>query len=159
MTDIDKIYECILDKTYQNKSEFEIILSDIEDKELVIGFIFDILLKHAAYEADKQSMLELIADVLGEMTPRDFIKKCHSDFIEKIEKINSDSLSINRFVIDALTLLVEHVDEDGNFIGTTYEFEKLLRACDSKEKLAKLKENLLAGELYEFIGLVDKYLL
>ena len=65
MTDIDKIYECILDKTYQNKSEFEIILSDIEDKELVVGFIFDILLKHAAYEADKQSMLELIADVLG----------------------------------------------------------------------------------------------
>lgn len=159
MTDIDKIYECIIDKTYQNKSQLEIILSEIEDRELVIGFIFDMLLKHSAYEIDKQSMLELMAETLGEMTPRDFIKNCHSGFIKKIDKINKDSLSVNSFVVEALMMLCDHVDEDGKFIGTTFEFEKLLRSCDSKAKLAKLKENLLEGELYEFIGLVDKYLL
>lgn len=159
MTDIDKIYECLLDKTYQKKSQFEIILSAIEDKELVIGFIFDLLLKHSAYEADKQTMLEIMATTLEEITPREFIKKCHESFLEKIQKINDNSLSVNRFVVEALTMLCEQVDEDGNFIGTTFEFEKLLRSCDSKAKLAKLKENLLEGELYEFIGLVDKYLL
>ena len=44
MTDLDKIYECLFDKTYQNKSQFEIVLSYIEDKELAVGFIFDIVL-------------------------------------------------------------------------------------------------------------------
>lgn len=159
MTDLDKIYDCILDKTYQNKSQLEIILSQIEDRELVVGFIFDMLLKHSTYEVDKQSMLELMAEILGEMTPREFIKNCHNIFIEKIKKINDDSLSVNIFIVDALTSLYSTVDTDGKFTGPTEGFEKLLSECDSKTKLVKLKENLLEAELYEFIGLIDKYLL
>lgn len=149
MTDLDKIYGCILDKTYKNKAQFEIIISQIEDTDLVIGFIFDMLLKHAAYEVDKQSMLELMADTLGEMKPRDFIKDCHNSFLEKIEKINEDSMTGSIFIVNALSAL---------YTGT-FEFEKVVSECDGKEHLSKLKENLLEAELYEFIGIVDKYLL
>jgi hypothetical protein len=93
MSDLDKIYDCILDKTYQNKSQLEIILSHIEDRELVVGFIFDMLLKHSTYEVDKQSMLELMAETLGEMTPREYIKDCHNTFTEKIKKIKHPDTS------------------------------------------------------------------
>lgn len=149
MSDLDKIYDCILDKTYQNKSQLEIILSHIEDRELVVGFIFDMLLKHSTYEVDKQSMLELMAETLGEMTPREFIKTCHNSFLEKIKKINEDSLSGNIFIVDALGAL---------YNGTSVEFEKVVSECENKDNLNKLKNNLLEAELYEFIGIVDKYI-
>lgn len=150
MSDLDKIYDCILDKTYQNKSQLEIILSHIEDRELVVGFIFDMLLKHSTYEVDKQSMLELMAETLGEMTPREYIKDCHNTFTEKIKKINEDSLSGNIFIVDAISAL---------YNGTSVEFEKVVSKCENKDNLNKLKNYLLDAELYEFIGLVDKYLL
>lgn len=158
MTDLDKIYECLIDKTYQNKAEFEIVLSDIEDKELAVGFIFDLLLKHTAYEADKQTMLELIAETLGEMTPREYIKDCHDRFMEKIKKMNDESLVGNRFVMDALTALLLVADSEGNLTGPTDKFEKVVSESKSKEHLKKLKEHLLESELYEVIGIVDKYL-
>lgn len=150
MSDLDKIYDCILDKTYQNKSQLEIILSHIEDRELVVGFIFDMLLKHSTYEVDKQSMLELMAETLGEMTPREYIKDCHNTFTKKIKKINEDSLSGNIFIVDAISAL---------YNGTIVEFEKVVSKCENKDNLNKLKNHLLDAELYEFIGLVDKYLL
>ena len=149
MTDLERIYECLIDKTYQNKAQFEIILSQIEDRELVVGFIFDILLKHVAYEADRQTMLELMATTLGEMVPRDFIKECHDVFLEKIKKVNEESMSENLFVVDALGAL---------YRGTLEDFEKVVSECESKEHLNKLKKNLLDSELYEYIGIVDKYL-
>jgi hypothetical protein len=149
MTDLDKIYGCILDKTYKNKTQFEIIISQIEDTDLAIGFIFDMLLKHVTYEVDKQSMLELMADTLGEMKPRDFIKECHNSFLEKIKKINEDSMVGNMFIVNALSAL---------YTGTIVEFEKVVSECEGKEHLSKLKENLLEAELYEFIGIVDKYI-
>jgi hypothetical protein len=149
MSDLDKIYDCILDKTYQNKSQLEIILSHIEDRELVVGFIFDMLLKHSTYEVDKQSMLELMAETLGEMTPREYIKDCHDVFLEKIKKVNEESMSENLFVVDALGAL---------YRGTSEDFEKVVSECKSKEHLNKLKQNLLDSELYEYIGIVDKYL-
>ena len=150
MSDLDKIYDCILDKTYQNKSQLEIILSHIEDRELVVGFIFDMLLKHSTYEVDKQSMLELMAETLGEMTPHEYIKDCHNTFTEKIKKINEDSLSGNIFIVDAISAL---------YTETIVEFEKVVSKCENKDNLNKLKNHLLDAELYEFIGLVDKYLL
>jgi len=156
MTDLDKIYECLFDKTYQNKSQFEIVLSYIEDKELAVGFIFDLLLKHKSYEADKQTMLELMADTLGEITTREYIKDCHNSFTEKIKKKNDESLSGNMFVMDALTILSSIVDDDK--VIPTDKFEKIVSECKSKEHLQKLKEHLLAAELYEVIGIVDKYL-
>lgn len=149
MTDLDKIYGCILDKTYKNKAQFEIIISQIEDTDLAIGFIFDMLLKHETYEVDKQSMLELMADTLGEMKPRDFIKECHNSFLGKIKKINEDSMAGNMFIVNALSAL---------YTGTSVEFEKVVSECEGKEHLSKLKENLLEAELYEFIGIVDKYI-
>jgi len=158
MTDLDKIYECLIDKTYQNKAQFEIVLSDIEDKELAVGFIFDLLLKHTAYEADKQTMLELIAETLGEMTPREYIKDCHDMFMEKIKKMNDDSMSGNLFIMDALTVLLSVVDSEGNLTGATDKFEKTVSECKNKEHLKKLKDHLLESELYEVIGIVDKYL-
>ena len=149
MTDLEKIYECLIDKTYQNKAQFEIILSQIEDRELVVGFIFDILLKHVVYEADRQTMLEFMAATLGEMVPRDFIKECHDVFLEKIKKVNEESMSENLFVVDALGAL---------YRGTLEDFEKVVSECKSKEHLNRLKQNLLDSELYEYIGIVDKYL-
>ena len=149
MTDLERIYECLIDKTYQNKAQFEIILSQIEDRELVVGFIFDILLKHVAYDADRQTMLELMATTLGEMVQRDFIKECHDVFLEKIKKVNEESMSENLFVVDALGAL---------YRGTLEDFEKVVSECESKEHLNKLKQNLLDSELYEYIGIVDKYL-
>lgn len=148
MTDLHKIYECLIDKTYQNKAQFEILISDI-DRELAIGFIFDILLKHDAYEADKQTMLELMAATLGELTPREFIKECHDSFLKKIKKLNEESMQGSLFLMDALGAL---------YRGTKEDFEKIVSECKNKEHLSNLKNNLLEGELYEFIGIVDKYL-
>jgi hypothetical protein len=150
MADLDKIYECMVDKTYQNKTEFEIILSKIEERELAIGFMFDLLLKHSLYEVDKQMMLELMADTLGKVTPRDFIKECHSSFLEKIVIFQENNLTVSMFVLDALNAL---------YTGTTKDFKRIVADCKNKEYLGKLKENLLEAELYEFIGIVDKYLL
>ena len=149
MTDLERIYECLIDKTYKNKAQFEIILSQIEDRELAIGFIFDILLKHVAYDADRQTMLELMATTLGEMTPRDFIKECHDTFLEKLNKVNKESMAANLFVVDALGAL---------YRGTSEDFEKIISECESKEHLNKLKYNLLDAELYEYIGIIDRYL-
>jgi len=157
MTDLDKIYECILDKTYQNKSQLEIILSQIEDKDLVVGFIFDMLLKHSKYDVDKQSMLELMAEILGEMKPREYIKNCHNTFNEKLHKMNDEILSENSFILVALKILSSIVDDD-NIFGDTDKFEKVVSECKSKEHLEKLKKKLLNAELYEVIGIVDKYL-
>jgi hypothetical protein len=158
MTDLEKIYECLIDKTYQNKTQFEIVISDIEDKDLAVGFLFDLLLKHTAYEVDKQTMLELIAETLGEMKPRQYIKDCHDTFTERIKKINDDSLSGNRFVMDSLTALLSTVDSEGNLTGSTEKFEKTVSEFKNKEHLQRLKEHLLESELYEVIGIVDKYL-
>jgi hypothetical protein len=149
MTDLERIYECLIDKTYKNKAQFEIILSQIEDRELAIGFVFDILLKHVAYDADRQTMLELMASTLGEMTPRDFIKECHDTFLEKLNKVNKESMAANLFVVDALGAL---------YRGTSEDFEKIISECESKEHLNKLKYNLLDAELYEYIGIIDRYL-
>jgi hypothetical protein len=158
MTDLDKIYECLIDKTYQDKTQFEIVLSDIEDKDLAVGFLFDLLLKHTAYEADKQTMLELIAETLGELKPRQYIKDCHDVFTERIKKLNDESLSENMFIMDALTALLSVADLEGNLTGPTEKFEKVVSDFKSKEHLEKLKERLLDSELYEVIGIVDKYI-
>lgn len=158
MTDLEKIYECLIDKSYQNKAQFEIVLSDIGDKELAVGFLFDLLLKHASYEADKQTMLELIAETLGEMTPREYIKKCHDCFLERIKEINTESMEGNRFVMDALATLLSAMDSEDNIIGSTESFEKVVSECKSKDHLKRLKSHLLEAEFYEVIGIVDKYL-
>jgi hypothetical protein len=159
MTDLDKIFECLIDKSYQNKAQFEMLLSNIEDKDLVVGFLFDLLLKHTAYEADKQTILELIAETLGEIKPREYIKGCHNTFTEKIKKVNDENLAESLFIKDALTALISVLDKNGEFTRSTERFERTVSACQNKEHLQKLKEQLLEGELYEVIGIVDKYLL
>jgi hypothetical protein len=38
--DLNTIYDCLLNKTYENRVLFEMTLSNVEDKELVIGLLF-----------------------------------------------------------------------------------------------------------------------
>jgi hypothetical protein len=42
--DLNTIYDCLLNKTYENRVLFEMTLSNVEDKELVIGLLFSLLI-------------------------------------------------------------------------------------------------------------------
>ena len=39
MTDIEIVYNCLNDKTYQDKLKLELILEQVQDKKLVKGFL------------------------------------------------------------------------------------------------------------------------
>jgi hypothetical protein len=60
--------------------------------------------------------------------------------------------------MDTLTVLLSVADSEGNLTGPTDNFEKIVSECKNKEHLKKLKDHLLESELYEVIGIVDKYL-
>lgn len=144
MSDLNIIYDCLFNKTYQNKVLFEIELGKVEDKELVVGFLFNLILNSIEYESDKDLILSTWGS-LG-LKPEKFdIKKCYKNFLYEIEKVNSESLSENRYIIEALMAILSKED-----------FEEVVNKCKCKTYLLRLKDILLESEEYELISILDK---
>jgi hypothetical protein len=144
MSDLNIIYDCLFNKTYQNKVLFEIELGKVDDKELVVGFLFNLTLNSIAYESDKDLMLSTWGS-LG-LKPEQFdIKKCYKNFLDLIQKVNSENLSENSYIRDALMAVISKEN-----------FEEVVNKCKNKNYLLRLKNILLESEEYELISIVDK---
>lgn len=71
MTDIEIVYNCLHDKTYQDKLKLELILEQVQDKKLVKGFLTQLYSNSEGYEIDKEIPVELMASFLGETPDKD----------------------------------------------------------------------------------------
>jgi hypothetical protein len=151
MEDLNTIYDCLLNKTYENRVLFEMTLSNVEDKELVIGLLFSLLINSTGYksmdgiEPDKMMIMEILS-TQGELD-LEYVKKCYSSFSIRTKEINSKERTKTEFLAEALGSLKDAV-----------EFESIVNKSENKRHLESLKEMLLDSQLYEFVSIVDKYI-
>mgnify|MGYP003640091388 CR=1 FL=1 len=151
MEDLNTIYDCLLNKTYENRVLFEMTLSNVEDKELVIGLLFSLLINSTGYksmdgiEPDKMMIMEILS-TQGELD-LEYVKKCYSSFSIRTKEINSKERTKTEFLVEALGSLKDAV-----------EFESIVNKSENKMYLESLKEMLLDSQLYEFVSIVDKYI-
>lgn len=150
MNDIEEIYQCLLEKTYQDAVKLDIVLSKVEDEDLKLGFLVDLVARHKEYEADEETVQLAIANTFDtEKLNYEHVTICHEIYISTLKKKNEESLIENKFSITTLMLLLEEkIDE--------YEYE--VSRCESKGALAKLKDQLIEAEIYESIAVIDKRL-
>lgn len=150
MNDIEEIYQCLLDKSYQDAIQLDILISKLIDQELTLGFLFDLAIRHDEYESDEDTIKSAIANFTDtdNMDPG-YIADCHSKYITLLKTKNEESMEINRFSIETLFLLLEEKID---------EYENVVNFCTNKRALHKLKEQLLEAEVYENIAVIDKRL-
>jgi hypothetical protein len=158
--DLNTIYDCLLNKTYENRVLFEMTLSNVEDKELVIGLLFSLLINSAGYksmdgiEPDKMMIMEILSTQVskGELD-LEYVKECYSSFSIRTKEINSKERTKTEFLVEALGSL-----KDVNNSKDAVEFESIVNKSENKMHLESLKEMLLDSQLYEFVSIVDKYI-
>ena len=148
MNDIEEIYQCLLDKSYQDAVQLDIVISKVSDRDLMIGFLFDLAMRHDEYEAEEETIKSAIASFTDtdKIDPK-YVSECHAKYIGLLKTKNEESLEINTFSIDTLFLLLAE-DTEG--------YEKTVNACTNTKALEKLKEQLLDAEIYENIAVIDK---
>ena len=164
MKDIDLIWECIIDKSYQDKIYLELLLNKIEDRKLAIGFLTDLWLKSIDWEVDKDDIVNLTASFLGEVPKKEMLIEYSSYFQTLMNSKNDREKEIAKFLVDFLTTLSNEIskgDNKGDFILSeidTTKLEDILSKQKDKSFILDLKDKLLTMEMYEILPLIDKYL-
>ena len=164
MKDIDLIWECIIDKSYQDKIYLELLLNKIEDRKLAIGFLTDLWSKSSDWEVDKDDIVNLTATFLGEIPKKEMLIEYSSYFQTLMKNKNDRETEIAKFLVNFLTTLSTEIskgDNKGDFILSeidTTKLEDILSEQKDKSFISDLKEKLLTMEMYEVLPLIDKYL-
>lgn len=164
MKDVDLIWECIIDKSYQDKIYLELLLNKIEDRKLAIGFLTDLWSKSSDWEVDKDDIVNLTATFLGEIPKKEMLIEYSSYFRTLMNNKNDREEEIAKFLVDFLTTLSTEIskgDNKGDFILSeidTTKLEDILSEQKDKSFISDLKEKLLTMEMYEVLPLIDKYL-
>lgn len=150
MEDIAIIHECLLDKTYNNKVEFELILNKIQDTKLVNGFLIDLYSLSEKYECNKDDMVEL-AVTMGLLTlesNKEDIRVANDYYKSKLQVYNNTSILKQQLLLDVL-LIMKDDDED--------KFKTLLGTL-SNNQLEYIKDFFLENEWYDYISIINEYL-
>ncbi len=164
MKDVDLIWECLIDKSYQDEVQLELLLNKIEDRKLAIGFLTDLWSKSSDWEVDKDDIVNLTASFLGEVPKKEMLIEYSSYFQTLMKNKNDREKEIAKFLVDFLTTLSDEIskgDNKGDFILSeidTTKLEDILSEQKDKSFISDLKEKLLTMEMYEILPLIDKYL-
>ena len=166
MSDIEIIYNCVFDKTYQNKVQFKIELEKISDRKLLAGLLMDLSIKCDGYDSDKDEMMQICAEVLSkEELETDYLLDANIYYQNSLSEMNKERLGETRFLLDFYSYLLsddkvsqelkEKVKEKVADVGPI-DIHYLL--TNNKQYLPSLKQRMIDSELYEVIPLIDKYL-
>ena len=148
MNDIEEIYQCLLDKSYQDAIQLDILVSKLIDQELTLGFLIDLAIRHDEYEADEETIKLVIANIADpDNLDSKHVTDCHTKYVTLLKAKNEESMEINKFSITTLFMLLSGADDSYN---------KTITECKNINVLVKLKEQLLVAELYENIAVIDK---
>jgi hypothetical protein len=148
MNDIEEIYQCLLDKSYQDAIQLDILISKINDQELMLGFLFDLSIRHDEYESDEETIKLAIANITDpDNLDSKHVTDCHTKYITLLKAKNEESMEINQFSVTTLFMLLSGADD---------AYNNTITECKNTNALAKLKEQLLDAELYENIAVIDK---
>ena len=163
MTDIEIVYNCLHDKTYQDKLKLELILEQVQDKKLIKGFLTQLYSNSEGYEIDKEIPVELMASFLGENPDKDDLLISADYFNEKMKELNDFTLGKNKFLINFLSEMKSSMNvADGQEVTEKdidcQKLEEILKSCEDKRYIEYTKSTLLEYEMYEFLKIVDKYL-
>lgn len=164
MKDIDIIYKCIIDKSYQDMIYLELLLNKIEDRKLAIGFLTDLWLKYSDWEVDKDDITKLTATFLGEIPKKEMLIDCSSYFRTLMNNKDDREEDVAKFLVYFLTTLSTEISKGDNkrdFILSeidTTKLDEILSKQEDKSFISDLKEKLLSIEMYEVLPLIDKYL-
>ena len=163
MKDVDLIWECLIDKSYQDEVQLELLINKIEDRKLVVGFLTNLYTNSVDWEVDKECIINVISTYLDDTPKDEMLMDAFRYFQNKIGDKNENQQNLDQFLVDFLTILEDEMSEDddeSDFIFSeidTTEMENLLSKGD-KNSIQHLKEKLLKMEMYEILPLIDKYL-
>lgn len=163
MTDIEIVYNCLQDKTYQDKLQLELILEQVQDKKLIKGFLTQLYSNSERYEVDKDIPVQLMASFLGEAPDKEDLAISSEYYTEKMKELNDFTLGKNKFLINFLTEMKSSMNVlPGQEVTAkdidSEKLEKILKSCEDKRYIKYVKSTLLEYEMYEFLKIIDKYL-
>jgi hypothetical protein len=163
MTDIEIVYNCVHDKTYQDKLKLELILEKVQDKKLVKGFLTQLYSNSEWYEIDKEIPVELIASILGETPDKEDLFTSAEYYSKLMKELNNFTMGKNKFLVNFLTEMKSSMSvADGQEVTEkdidSEKLEEILKSCEDKRYIEYIKSTLLEYEMYEFLKIVDKYL-
>ena len=163
MKDVDLIWECLIDKSYKDEIQLELLINKIEDRKLVVGFLTNLYTNSVDWEVDRGTIINVISTYLGDTPKNEILLDAFRYFQNKIGDKNENQQNLDQFLVDFLTILEDEMSEDddeSDFIFSeidTTKMENLLSKGD-KNSIQHLKEKLLKMEMYEILPLIDKYL-
>jgi hypothetical protein len=162
MKDVDLIWECLIDKSYQDGIQLELLINKIEDRKLAIGFLTNLFTNSKDWGVDKDIIINLASTYLGDTPKNEMLLDAFRYFQNKIGDKNENQQKLDQFIVDFLTILEDEMsgDDESDFIFSeidTTKLENILSKGD-KNSIQHLKEKLLKMEMYEILPLIDKYL-
>lgn len=150
MTPEEKIYECLVNKTYKNKTHLDILLSTISDNKLVVGFLLELMSKPITYDIDINIPSDLLPNYYKYKS--DTSTEAIDDYIDyykkKITILNDEVLLDCKLLMDVLSIIITTLDIGGDPRSKLSNF--------SSEDLERVKNYLVEEELYEYIKYVEK---
>lgn len=157
------VYNCLEDKTYQDKLKLELILEKIQDNKLVKGFLTQLYSNSEVYEIDKDIPVQLMASFLGEVPDKEDLVISAEYYTEKMKELNDFILGKNKFLINFLTEMKSSMNVlPGQEVTEqdidSEKLEEILKSCEDKRYIEYTKSTLLEYEMYEFLKIIDKYL-
>ena len=162
MTDIEIVYNCLNDKTYQDKLQLELLCEKVEDKKLVKGLLTQLYSNSKGFEMDKNIPVELMASLFGDTDKEELFSA--SEYYSKLMKeLNNFTMAKNKFLVQFLSEMKSSIKtEEGKDITEkdidSEKLEEILKSCEDKRYIEYVKSSLLEYEMYEFLKIVDKYL-
>ena len=162
MTDIEIVYNCLNDKTYQDKLQLELLCEKVEDKKLVKGLLTQLYSNSKGFEIDKNIPVELMASLFGDTDKEELFSA--SEYYSKLMKeLNNFTMAKNKFLVQFLSEMKSSIKtEEGKDITEkdidSEKLEEILKSCEDKRYIEYVKSSLLEYEMYEFLKIVDKYL-
>ena len=163
MKDVDLIWECLIDKSYRDEIQLELLINKIEDRKLVVGFLTNLYTNSVGWKVDRGTIINVISTYLDDTPKDEMLMDAFRYFQNKIGDKNENQQNLDQFLVDFLTILENEMSEDdkeSDFIFSeidTIKMENLLSKGD-KNSIKHLKEKLLKMEMYEILPLIDKYL-
>jgi hypothetical protein len=161
MKDVDLIWECLIDKSYQDVIQLELLINKIEDRKLAIGFLTNLFTNSKDWGVDKDIIINLASTYLGDTPKNEMLLDAFRYFQNKIGDKNENQQKLDQFIVDFLTILEDEMsDDETDFIFSEIDTTKLedILSKGDKNSIQHLKEKLLKMEMYEILPLIDKYL-
>ena len=99
MKDVDLIWECLIDKSYKDNIQLELLINKIEDRKLAIGFLTDLWSKSSDWEVDKDDIVNLTTSFLGEVPKKEMLIEYSSYFQTMMKNKNDREKEIAKFLV------------------------------------------------------------